>query len=190
MTIVDDKLFLEKNYNSKTSYFSQNPDKKLLKVVSDNTGNVIEESYENNAKIVLEYDNNNNIISEEWYLENTNTVSYCEKHKFEFFENGCLKTRYFAKFDGPQTNKNWQLIEDFDEEGNITCIKKDFEGDGNIDFVEEFNHILASRTKTLYNSNGKIINVQQYEYDFDGGLMSVSYDKDGDGTIEYKKEYK
>ena len=189
MTIITDKAFLEKNYNSKTSYFAQNNNKKIIKVTTDNNGNVIEELYENNVKIVLEYDNNSNVISEVWHLENNLTINYCEKHQFDFYESGKLKTRYFAKFDGPQTNSNWQLIEDFDEDGNITCVKKDFEGDGNIDFVEEYDHILASRTKTVYNAKGEIINIQQYEYDFDGNLMSVTFDKDGDGTIEYKQEY-
>ena len=72
---------------------------------------------------------------------------------------------------------------------NITCIKKDYEGDGNMDFVEEINHIFPSRTKTVYNSKGEIINVQHYEYDFEGTWMSVQFDRDGDGTIEYEKHY-
>lgn len=188
MTVIDDVLFLAKNYNSKTTFAEENQNVKIVKIKSDNNGNVVEEIYDNNTKVALEYDKNSNIVLETWY-NNQNTIIYCERHQFEFYENGNLKTSYFAKFDGPQTNSNWQLIEDFDEDGNVTCVKKDFEGDGNIDFVEEFDHILASRTKTVYNSKGQIINVQQYEYDFDGNLMSVTFDKDGDGTIEYEQKY-
>ena len=188
MTIIDDVLFLAKNYNSKTTFAGENKNNKLVKITSDNNGNVIEEIYDNNTKVVLEYDKNSNIVLETWY-NTQNSIIYCEKHQYDFNENGNLKASYFAKFDGPQTNNNWQVIEEFDEEGNLISVKKDYEGDGNIDFVEEYDHVLASRTKTIYNSEGKIINVQQYEYDFDGNLMSVKFDKDGDGTIEYEQKY-
>ena len=149
--------------------------------------NVVEEQYEDGTKILLEYDLNNNIVSEIW--NKNNEVLYCEKHQYDFNEKGFLEKSYFAQFNGKATNSNWQLIEEYDEDGNLISVKKDYEGDGNIDFVEEYDPVLASRTKTIYDSKGKIINVQHYEYDFDGKLISVQYDKDGDGTIEYKKKY-
>ncbi|MBQ8887106.1 MAG: hypothetical protein IJY61_05325 [Candidatus Gastranaerophilales bacterium] len=188
MTVIDDVQFLAKNYCSKTTYAVENPNSKLLKIKSNNDGNVVEESYADNTKIVLEYDKNSNIVLETWYNAQ-NTIVYCEKHQYDFDENGKLKASYFAKFEGSQTNNNWQVIEQFDEDGNLISVKKDYEGDGNIDFVEEYDHVLASRTKTIYNAQGKIINIQQYEYDFEGNLMSVTFDKDGDGTIEYEQKY-
>ena len=187
MIVIDNFPFLKKNYKSQTTFAVKNLGLKLVSIKANDDGNVVEEQYEDGTKILLEYDLNNNIVSEIW--NKNNEVLYCEKHQYDFNEKGFLEKSYFAQFNGNATNSNWQLIEEYDEDGNLISVKKDYEGDGNIDFVEEYDPVLASRTKTIYDSKGKIINVQHYEYDFDGKLISVQFDKDGDGTIEYKKKY-
>ena len=49
--------------------------------------------------------------------------------------------------------------------------------------------IFSSLLTTVFNTKGEIVNVQHYEYDLDGNLQSVTYDRSGDGKVEYEKEY-
>ena len=132
MIVIDNFPFLKKNYKSQTTFAVKNLGLKLVSIKANDAGNVVEEQYEDGTKILLEYDLNNNIVSEIW--NKNNEVLYCEKHQYDFNEKGFLEKSYFAQFNGKATNSNWQLIEEYDEDGNLISVKKDYEGDGNIDF--------------------------------------------------------
>ena len=187
MAIIDDANFLAKNYESKSTFFAQNSNEMVISIETDKNGNILEEHYKSGIKVSFKTDENGNITSEIWKKEDK--IVYSEFYKYEFDNNGCLRKSYFAKFDGPKENDNWQIIEEYDDEGTVIKIAKDYEGDGNIDYVEEFDTLFNNRTKKIFDINGKIINVQHYEYDENGKIISSTYDKDGDGSVEYQVKY-
>ncbi len=187
MSIIDNCDFLEKNYESKSSYKAQNTEEKLASIEINNEGLVLKETFKNGTIITFEYDEKGNITLEK--CTQNNKVLYNEKYKYEFDDKGYLSKSYYARFEGEETNSNWQIIEEYDQAGTVISIQKDYEGDGNIDYIEEYDALFNTRTKKIYDANGKIINIQYYEYDENGKLKNSKYDRDGDGSIEYEVEY-
>lgn len=187
MAIIDDINFLEKNYNKKSTYAEENPNVKLLFIETDDKSNVIREAYETGAQITFEYDTVGNLLTEACDANGDKTIEYYEKYKYEYWENGALKKCCFAKLTENIDEFNWQFIGEYDEEGNLIKVSNDYEGDGNIDLVEEYGKN-NTKTKTIYDKNGKIINIQYYVYDSNGNIIDSKFDKDGDGTIEYQNQ--
>lgn len=185
MPVINDSDFLSKNYDKKSTYAQENPSAKLICVETDDNGNVIREAYETGAQITFEYDSIGNLISEACDADGDKTIEYYEKYKYEYNASGSLSKCYFAKLKENLDDFNWQFISEYDENGNLIKVSNDYEGDGNIDLVEEYGPN-NTKTKTVYDQNGKKINVQYYVYDCDGNIISSKFDKDGDGSIEYE----
>ena len=70
MIVIDNFPFLKKNYKSQTTFAVKNLGLKLVSIKANDAGNVVEEQYEDGTKILLEYDLNNNIVSEIWNKNN------------------------------------------------------------------------------------------------------------------------
>ena len=185
MPVIDDSVFLQKNYEKKSTYAQEHPTAKLICIETDENGNVVREAYETGAQITFLYDTIGNLITEACDADGDKSIEYYEKYKYEYDEKGALKKCYFAKLEENLEEFNWQFISEYDANGNLIKVSNDYEGDGNIDLVEEYGPN-NTKTKTVYDKNGRTINVQYYVYDSNGNILKSKFDKDGDGSIEYE----
>ena len=147
------------------------------------------ELFSSGIKVSFERNDKGIIISEAWFEPDNKVPIYSEKYDFEFYVDGSIKKVYFSKFDGPPTNSNWQLIQEFTKEGNLISETHDEEGDSIIDYEEIFDPEARIKTKKLFRKNGEIINIQKYYYDENMNVIRSTFDKDGDGTIEYDVQH-
>lgn len=189
MKTIIDKEYLQNSYVSYSSYKEKHPFEVIVAIEVDEKEVSYTELFSSGIKVVFERDEKGIIISESWFKEGSEQPIYCEKYNYEFYVDGSIKKVYFSKFDGPAVNSNWQLVQEFTIEGKLISTFQDDEGDSIIDYEETFDNKTRIKTKKVFKKNGDIINIQKYHYDENMNLIKSTFDKDGDGTIEYEKNY-